>query len=306
MSRISHWFMGAATLAVVIGGAAGARGDVPIAGTKALARVGSCGARSLLGGGPQLKFVGLTADQRLVLFGECNPSRPRDLGPVTGLTGTDTALVGIDYRVQNGLLYGVGNGGGVYRFETQGAPVATFVNQLTVALDPAATAFGVDFNPAADRLRIISDTGQNLRHNVNDGGTTIADGTLNYIEGTPPAPVTATGVAAAGYTNNDLDPNTATTLFDVDGARDQVVAQSPANSGILAATGKLVADAEGPVGFDVYSTLRDGTTIRNAGFAALSVGGTTGFYRVDVLTGEAVLIGALGAGVVDVAAPLDQ
>jgi len=113
----------------------------PAAAAGALPRVGSCGARSLLGGGPQLTFVGLTADQRLLSFGECNPSRPRDLGPVTGLSGNDTELVGIDYRVQDGLLYAVGDGG-VYRFATPGSALATRVNQLSVALDPAATSFG--------------------------------------------------------------------------------------------------------------------------------------------------------------------
>lgn len=271
-----------------------------------LARVGSCGARSLFGSGPQLRFVGLTADQRLVSFGECNPSRPRDLGPVTGLSGNDTELVGIDYRVQNGLLYGVGNGGGVYRFETPGMALATLVNQLTIPLDPAATAFGVDFNPAADRLRIVSDTGQNLRHNVNEGGTTIADGALNYLEGTPPAPVAATAVTAAAYTNNDLDASTSTSLFDLDGDRDQVVVQSPPNAGVLFPTGKLGVDADGPLGFDVYSTVRDGVTIRNAGFAALTVDGAPNFYRVDLLTGAAIRIGPLGADVTDVAAQLEQ
>jgi hypothetical protein len=30
------------------------------------------------------------------------------------------------------------------------------------------TRFGVDFNPAANRLRVISDLGQNLRHNIDD------------------------------------------------------------------------------------------------------------------------------------------
>lgn len=299
MARVSFGLLVAAAAGVVLASGATDRAD-------ALARVGSCGARSLLGAGPQLRFVGLTADQRLVLFGECNPSRPRDLGPVGGLTGADTALIGIDYRVQNGLLYGVGNGGGVYRFETPGSTVATFVNQLTVPLDPAATAFGVDFNPAADRLRIVSDTGQDLRHDVNPGGATIVDGTLNYIEGTPPAPVTALGITAAAYTNNDLDPSTGTTLFDVDGARDQVVLQSPPNGGVLAATGKLGVDASGPIGFDVYSTLRDGVTIRNAGFAAIPVDGATSFYRVDLLTGAAVRIGALGLNVVDIAAPPEQ
>ena len=37
---------------------------------------------------------------------------------------------------------------------------ATFVNALSVPL--MGTSFGVDFNPAADRLRIVSDLGQNL------------------------------------------------------------------------------------------------------------------------------------------------
>lgn len=270
-----------------------------------LPRVGSCGARAQFGSGPQLTFAGLTADQRLVTFGECNPARPRDLGPVTGLSGNDTELIGIDYRVQDGLLYAVGNGGGVYKFATPGSALATRVNQLSIALDPAATSFGIDFNPAADRLRIVSDTGQNLRHNVNATGTTIADAPLNYIEGTPPAPVPATDVVAAAYTNNDLDPSTSTSLFDVDGGRDQVVLQSPPNAGVLFPTGKLGVDAVGPIGFDVHSTVRGGATVRNAGFAVATVEGAPGFYRIDLLTGAAIRIGTLGADVIDVAVPVE-
>ena len=60
------------------------------------------------------------------------------------------------------MLYGVGNGGGVYSIDPATAQ-ASFVSQLSVALD--GTSFGVDFNPAAGRLRIVSDAGQNLRHN---------------------------------------------------------------------------------------------------------------------------------------------
>ena len=112
-----------------------------------------------------LRVIGLTDDGRLVSFRARSPERTRHIGYVTGLTGTDTALVGIDFRVQDGKLYGVGNGGGVYTIDPETAE-ATFVNALTVPL--AGTVFGVDFNPAADRLRIISDTGQNLAHNVND------------------------------------------------------------------------------------------------------------------------------------------
>lgn len=63
---------------------------------------------------------------------------------------------------QDKRLYGVGNHGGVYQINRFTAE-ATFI---AVSLD--GTHFGVDSNPAADRLRIVSDTGQNLRHDINN------------------------------------------------------------------------------------------------------------------------------------------
>jgi Domain of unknown function (DUF4394) len=62
----------------------------------------------------KLRVFGLTDDGRLVRFRADAPRRTKDLGYIAGLTGSDTALVGIDFRVQDGKLYGVGNGGGVY------------------------------------------------------------------------------------------------------------------------------------------------------------------------------------------------
>src|SRR5262245_57774772 len=79
----------------------------------------------------KLRVIGLTDDGRLVWFKAGSPSKTDDIGYVAGLSGTDTALVGIDYRVQDGQLYGVGTGGGVYRLDTSTA-VATLVNSLTV------------------------------------------------------------------------------------------------------------------------------------------------------------------------------
>jgi hypothetical protein len=210
----------------------------------------------------------------------------------------DTTLVGIDFRVQDGKLYGVGNGGGVYTIDTRSA-AAVKVSQLTVALSGAS--FGVDFNPAADRLRIVSDTGQNLRHNVNAGGVTLVDTALNYAAG-----VTATGITGIAYTNNDLDANTGTTLFDIDTSLNQVALQSPPNAGSLVATGKLTIDADSPVGFDIYTTLRNGVAVDNSAYASLVVGGVTGFYRVSLLTGKATLIDTFSDRVVDIAIPLNQ
>lgn len=261
----------------------------------------ACGSGNFNSG--QLRIVGLTTDQRLVCFSENMRGRIVNIGQISGLVG-DTSLVGIDYRVQDGELYGVGNLGGVYILDTMTA-AATLVNNLTVAL--SGTAFGVDFNPAADRLRIISDTGQNLRHNVNPGGITLVDGTVTYTA-PPAAPVAAQGVSGAAYTNNDLNPSTATTLFVIDMTLDQAAIQSPANNGILVATGKLGVDAAS-VGFDIYSTNKESATTDNRAFAVIgNAMGVGQFFSVSLLTGKATLIGTFNSGhdVFKIAIPLDQ
>jgi len=250
--------------------------------------------------GNDLKLIGLTSDQRLIIFDEDDPDDARTIGYISGLA-PDTSLVGIDFRVQDGKLYGVGNMGGVYTIDNRG--FATLVNTLTVALN--GTSFGVDFNPAADRLRIISDTGQNLRHNVNAGGVTIADGTLNYTAGTP-----ATGSTGAAYTNNDLDTTTGTTLFDLDSTLDQIALQSPPNNGSLVAMGSMTADAAPAVGFDIYSTVRNGVTVDLEAFASLTsaVDGRVGLYEINLLTGKATTRGTFRSQdqVIDIAIPLSQ
>jgi len=71
--------------------------------TPALA-TSSCGNRSDLGEGPKLIILGLTEDQRLVRFRECDPDRLKEIGSVYGLQMYDTALGGIDFRVQDGKL----------------------------------------------------------------------------------------------------------------------------------------------------------------------------------------------------------
>ena len=252
--------------------------------------------------GPRnVQVIGLTNDGRLVQFRANAPQATKEIGSVQGLSGTDTALVGIDFRVQDGKLYGVGNGGGVYTIDTETAQ-AQFVNALTVPL--TGTSFGVDFNPAADRLRIISDTGQNLAHNVN--GTTAANGVLTYIA-PPAAAVAASGVTGAAYTNNDLNqPATATTLFDVDTLLDQIAIQSPPANGILVATGKLGLDFDAVSGFDIFSRLEEGVTVSNYAFASLVLRGTHAFYEINLTTGRADFLGVLGESLIDIAIPLSQ
>ena len=186
-------------------------------------KVNDCAARNSRG--RHLQVVGLVADGTLVCFRDDRPGRAVTIGEVFGLV-QDTAIVGIDYRPANNLLYGLGSAGGVYTIDPDTAE-AKLATRLNKPLE--GTFFGVDFNPTVDRLRIVSDTGQNLRTNVDDG-TTTEDSDLNIPGPTPVNP--ALGVTAVGYTNNDADPNTATTLFDIDTTSDNTVIQAPPNAGL--------------------------------------------------------------------------
>ncbi|TBO32835.1 DUF4394 domain-containing protein [Aquabacterium lacunae] len=255
-----------------------------------------------------LEVLGLTTDGRLVCFHEALPGHVRVLATVNGLQ-VDTQVLAIDHRAADGALYGLGNAGGVYRIDPA-TGVATLSNRLTVALQ--GTRVAADFNPAADRLRIVTNTGQNLRHNVDAGGTTATDAPLNYTAGT-----TASGVVAAAYINNDVSPAaaptnaaaTATALFVIDANLDQVALQSPPNAGVLVATGKLQQDVGEFTGFDIFSTVQGGVTTDNRALATTTAAdGQTTLHSVNLLTGKLSAKGKLATGIslVDIAIPHGQ
>lgn len=262
-----------------------------------------------------LTGFGLTDGGYLVRFSTSDPATTKQIGPIGFVVplifppseDQDTSLIGIDFRVQDGKLYGVGNRGGIYTINTRNAQT-TFVSALTVPL--SGKFFGVDFNPAADALRVVSNNGQNLRHPFS-GATmfvTQQDGTLTYPATSTTPDTIAKGVTGSAYTNNDFeaptfDENTSTTLFGLDTNLDQIVVQSPANAGVLAATGKLGVNAGRVAGFDIFSKLRHGVTVDVQGFATLLVNGGYSFYQVNLLTGKADLLGRFREAVVDIAIP---
>ncbi len=248
-----------------------------------------------------LRAFGISADG--TLMATFTTDRPQVLDwfrLIQGFSG-DTAAIGVDFRVQDGLMYLVGNKGGIYTVKTPPqVPDVTItkVSQLTVPL--YGTNFGVDFNPAADRLRVTSDNGQNLRHNLGDH-TTTEDAVLS----TPPALGPTRGVTASAYTNNDLNPDTATTLFGIGTNTDEVLIQSPANNGLLSATGKLTVDAGANAGFDIFSTLSGGKATAATGFATLpAANGTSSLYSINLLNGTATHIGQFPLAMTDIAITL--
>lgn len=214
---------------------------------------------------PGLPAFGMTGDGLLTSFSTATPSVLYWVQRPSGFDG-DTTIVGIDIRVQDGKLYVVGNRGGIYTVTVQAPNVfLTKVSQLTVPLQ--GSAFGVDFNPVTDRLRVASDTGQNLRHDLS--GTTVA----------LPGPA----VIAAAYTNNDLHPDTGTTLF--------VFNTPPGHR----------------AGFDIFSDLVGGKAVSNTGFATvISPSGNATLHTVDVPTGTTASVGGFPLPITDLAVSLDS
>lgn len=169
-----------------------------------------------------------TPTNRLITVSSTAPGVVLRNVPITNLSAGET-VVGLDVRPANKLLYGVGSSSQLYIINPMTGAAIRIASPLIPALQ--GTSFGFDFNPTVDRIRIVSNTGQNLRVNPDTAAVTV-DGTLSYSPGDPFFG-TAPNVAAAGYTNPDTNPATGTTLFDIDFALDNGVTQAPPNEGRL-------------------------------------------------------------------------
>ena len=195
---------------------------------------------------------------------------------ITGLQMGET-IVGIDVRPLNGQLFMLGSSSRLYTIGINGTTTWTAVPVGTAgAFTLSGTNFGVDFNPTVDRIRVVSNTGQNLRLNPNDGTLAATDMPLTF------APATGTpNVSAAAYTNN-FAGTTTTVLYDIDIRTGGAVlfTQTPPNNGVLVNVGPLGVDAEGVNGFDI-----GGTT--GTAYALLQVGGVTRVYTINLTNGTA-------------------
>jgi len=204
---------------------------------------------------------------------------------VSGLAAGET-LLGIDMRPADGKLYALGSAANVYTLEPS-TGVATLKSTLKAVMgddDPfaalAGSDFAVDFNPLADRLRVVSNTGQNLRINVDTGDAT-TDGLISLAGGTA-------HVTAAAYSNAFFGTTT-TQLFDLDAASGLLHLQDPPNNGTLAAGLALGVTAAQVNGFDIDAR-------SNVGYAALTVGAASTLYRVNIASGAATAVGPLAGG----------
>ncbi len=219
--------------------------------------------------------VGLTGERDLVWI---DSSKLATTGSVT-VTGGEGRLLGIDVRPADGKLYGVFADGTVATLDPVSG-VATKVSTLAVLL-PEGVAATVEFNPAADRLRVMGSDGTSLRVNV-DSGEVTEDGRHSFAADSDHAGQTPNVIAGA-YTNS-YKGTEATQLLNIDAIAGALLLQAPPNDGVLNAVGMLgieVAEA----GFDIKSDGAGGNE------AWLLSGGT--LYAVNLETGMASEVGTI-------------
>lgn len=254
--------------------------------------------------GPLAKetVVAVTASNQLLRFNAGQPHKILDRKSITGLAGQET-LVGIDYRVARGALYGLGTTGRLYVIDARSGAAKAVASAPSLVL--AGTEYGLDFNPTVDRIRVTTIDGLNLRLHpdtgaVADGDANTAgiqfDGKLAYVEGDANAGRSAS-VVAVGYTYNKTNEKL-TTNYAIDAEQGTLVLQgsregaSPVvspNTGRLSTVGSLGIDRFERGSFDVADVTG------NAYLAAGAAGGPTRWYQVDLGTGRARLIGTMSA-----------
>ncbi len=198
------------------------------------------------------------------------------------VSGVPGMLLGIDVRPADGKLYGLFDDGTVATIDPVSG-TATAKAKLETML-PAGAMATVDFNPVADRLRVIGSDGTNLRANVDDGKV-VKDGTLKFADGDKNAGKTPMIVAGA-YTNS-MKGAKETVLYDIDGTLGALVKQAPPNDGVLNTVGATGAQGKG-YAFDIV------TVDSGASEGWLMVGPM--LYRVDLSSGKATGVGKV-AGV---------
>lgn len=244
--------------------------------------VSSSGPSAIAQSAPALLYA-VTASNRLIAFDAGDPGRLLGSMPITNLAAGEQ-IVGIDVRPANNWLYGLGSSNQLYLINQFTGAATRIGAPFTPALTGAA--FGFDFNPTVDRIRVVTNTGQNLRLHPDTGAVAAVDGALRYAPADPNASRTPRIVGAA-YTNPDNDPGTGTTLFDVDSLLDISVTQNPPNDGVLNTFAPLGADAGDRVGFDISLT---------SFFLSVQPQGSTTSVLIQVTNGQRRDAGTIGGG----------
>ena len=250
---------------------------------------------TLILGSSLVLAAGTASAAQLIALGQGGMLHKVDIDSLTvtgsmAVTGASD-LRGIDVRPANGMLYALSGGDGIVTIDTASgaATTATTLKSVLPGDGPAV----VDFNPKADRLRLLAADGTNYRVNV-DNGDVAVDGSVAYAADGAYAGQTAQIVAGA-YTHSFAGADV-TELFTVDLATGMLMFQNPPNDGVQQAVGELAKGLDSAA-MDILSDGKgDNTTYVLTG---------TTLHTVDLTTGTPTTLGdisGLPSDIIDIAA----
>ncbi len=251
------------------------------------------------------KIYAVTQSHRLISF---NAGQPGTLLSDVALRGLDAGeqVLGIDYRVAKGDLFAFGSSGRVFMVDVASGTLQA-VGSTKFVLAPQGSRFGFDFNPAADRIRIVSDTRQNLRAHPDTGALVDAapdtegmqsDGVLGYVGSDPNASKTPQ-IVAAGYTYNKENEKL-TTNFAIDAGTGALVRQGSVEGEqpvVSPNTGKLhTVGSLGVAGItDAHFDIADLNNTALAWISTAQGAASAQLYLIDLKTGAASPLGKVGS-----------
>lgn len=220
-------------------------------------------------------IVGLVDGNSLVMIDAAD----RKVTGKVHIKGGFDKILGIDRRPADGKLYGITSDGTIVTIDVNSGE-ATGKAKLSEAWKSGITTT-IDFNPVADRLRVMGSDGANVRVNVDDGKVTL-DGSHKYKEGDANAGATPK-IVAGSYTNG-VKGARSTALYNVDAATGALVTQAPPNDGTLNTVGPLGVKLGGRVAFKIAADQE-----RNDAWLVMD----GNLYSVDLKTGKATMAGKI-------------
>ncbi len=234
------------------------------------------------------RLMALTDDNTLLFFNAATPDTIVRTVPITGLPG-GYRMVAMDVRPTPGIYLALavavnGSTGRAFTLnELTGVATALGAAAFSTTL-PSGGGWAGDYSPTGNVFRLVHSTGANYRLNITTGALIAQD-----------TNITASRASALGYDRSTSPPAAATTLFSIDSNTSQLAmiggvdgAPSPngGTSSVVGALGVLLDSHN--VGLDLSPS--------DLAFVSLRVGGNYGLYTINLVSGAATLVGAIGNG----------
>lgn len=236
---------------------------------------------------PAILF-GVTPANQLVTFDSANTNVLLRSAPITGFLSPGETITDIDVRPATGGLYGHSNLGRLFLIDPASAFALPVGNTATLT----SPNIGLDFDPSGDRLRVLSNKGDNL----------VLDPTFGTLNRTATPLAYAAGDPAAGFTpritgaafNNNISTASSRTLFAIDHSLNTLVrvGKTALNDGLLTTIGRLGIDVTNRVGFDIAPS-------SDVAFASLQRPDQafSKLFTINTATGQASRVGKIGGGI---------